>query len=535
MADKAFGIDLGTTYSAIAYIDDDGKPVVIENREGDQTTPSVVLMESASNFVVGKEAKNEILLHPEKTISLIKRHMGTKAAFTFYGKTYSPESISAIILKDLVDYARSATGIQTNKVVITVPAYFGIPEKEATRQAGEIAGLDVIGIVEEPVAAALSVGIRPGDPRTVFVYDLGGGTFDCTIMDISESRIEVLVVDGKRQLGGADWDARLSDLVRDRFVAQAGLGDDDPMLDEDFAQKLFTQVEDLKRSLSRRESAAIVLTYGTKLEKVDIARAEFEEATRTLVAETIDIVRRALATAQEKRPGLQPTEILLVGGSSRMPMIEAALAREFGWTIRKTELDLAVAKGAAVYGFDPLPVPAAVADSAPGAEGAAASQSRRLLPSGQVVAISSVLSRSLGIKYTREIPQGREDYIGFEAHANDGLPARIRFSAGTFSDGQTEVDIHVFEQASERESESLDANLEVTPPEGAVLRDLPRLPRGSTIEFDLDIDAEGKAAMSALEPTSGKRIDLKIVLAVMQQKDVEEAKAAVAGLTRRAS
>jgi molecular chaperone DnaK len=535
VAEKAFGIDLGTTYSAIAYINDYGKPEVINNREGEQTTPSVVYIESESNFVVGKEAKNETILHPDTTISLIKRHMGTKATFTCFGKTFTPEIVSSMILKDLVDYARDATGIATNKVVITVPAYFGLAEKEATRQAGEIAGLEVIGIVEEPVAAALSVGIRPGEPQTVFVYDLGGGTFDCTMMEISESRVEVIVVDGKRQLGGADWDAKLSDLVKDRFVSQAKLGDDDPMLDEDFAQKLFTQVEDLKKSLSRKDSASITLAYKTALEKVEITRAEFEVATRTLVAETIDIVRRALTTGQAKRPDLKPSEILLVGGSSKMPMIEAALIKEFGWTVRKTDLDLAVAKGAAVYGFDPLPLPTPDAVATGGADAATATDTKRLLPSGKAISISTVLSRSLGVKYTREAAKGYEDYIGFEAHANDRLPARIRFTAGTLMDNQQQVDIHVFEQASERESEEVEDNREVTPPEGALLSGLSRLPKGSPIEFDLEIDGEGNAAMSALEPLSGKRVHLKIVLAVMQQEDVDKAKAVVAGFSRRAN
>lgn len=532
MPDQVFGIDLGTTYSAIAFINDDGKPEIIINREGDQTTPSVVYIENESNFVVGKEAKNESLLHPDTTISLIKRHMGTNVSFEHFGKTFTPETISSIILKDLVDYAREATGIQTNKVVITVPAYFGLAEIKATRQAGEIAGLEVVGIIQEPVAAALSVGMRPGDPRTVFVYDLGGGTFDCTIMEISESRVEVIVVDGKRQLGGADWDAKLSDLVKERFVSQAGLGDEDPMLDEDFAQKLFTQVEDLKKALTRRNSAGVSLSYGAALEKVEITRADFEAATRSLVAETIDIVKRALATGQEKRPGLKLTEILLVGGSSRMPMIEEALQREFNCTVLKSELDLAVAKGAAVYGFDPLPVPVQSEESS-NDEGEIATETRRLLPSGKAIYISTVLSRGLGMLYWRPMDSGGEDYVGFEAHANDRLPTRVRFIASTARDGQTQVAIRIFEQKSPEESEDVSANREVTPAQGNVLTNLPRLPEGSPIEFDLAIDSEGNAAVSAHEPVSGQRTNLKFALAVMQQEDVEKAKAIVAGLKRR--
>ena len=526
----AFGIDLGTTYSAIAYINDYSQPEIVNNLEGEQTTPSVVYFESDSKFVVGKEAKNQLLLSGDTTISLIKRYMGTSTSFKFFGKTFTPEIISSIILKDLVKFAQEYTGIDTNKVVITVPAYFGLMEKEATRQAGEIAGLEVVGIVEEPVAAALSVGIRPGDPYIVFVFDLGGGTFDCTIMEVSESRFDVIVVDGKRELGGADWDAKLSDLVKDRFVAQAGLGDDDPTLDEDFAQKLLVEVEGLKKSLSQRNAASVALHFGNASEKIEITRTEFEEATGTLVAETIDIVRRALATGQEKRPGLEPTEILLVGGSSNMPMIEAALLREFGWTVRKTDLNLAVAKGAAIYGFDPLPVVVARAGDA---DATTATETQRLLPSGKTISIASVLSRGLGLVYTDRT--SNEPYIGFEAHTNDPLPAQISFAAETAESGQTQVAIHVYEQAGPDESPALESNRELTPAEGALLKNLPNLPKGSKIDFDLRIDAEGHATLSAVEPVSGQKIDIRVIMAVMQQDDVDKAKLLVAGMTRRDS
>jgi molecular chaperone DnaK (HSP70) len=384
------------------------------------------------------------------------------------------------------------------------------------------------------VAAALSVGIRPGDPYIVFVFDLGGGTFDCTIMEVSESRFDVIVIDGNRELGGADWDAKLSDLVKDRFVAQAGLGDDDPTLDEDFAQKLLVEVEGLKKSLSQMNAASVALHFGSASEKIKITRTEFEEATGTLVAETIDIVRRALATGQEKRPGLEPTEILLVGGSSNMPMIEAALQREFGWTVRKTDLNLAVAKGAAIYGFDPLPVVVAGAGAGDAdATTATATETQRLLPSGKTISIASVLSRGLGLVYTDRT--SNEPYIGFEAHTNDPLPAQISFAAETAESGQTQVAIHVYEQASVDESPALESNRELTPAEGALLKNLPSLPKGSKIDFDLRIDAEGHATLSAVEPVSGQKIDIRVIMAVMQQDDVDKAKLLVAGMTRRDS
>ena len=210
---------------------------MIRNGEGEETTPSVVYFESESNYVVGKEAKNGAVIYHDSTVSLIKREMGTVSERVFFGKSYQPETISSLILTELVEAARDATGIDTHKVVITVPAYFGLTEKEATRQAGRLAGLDVVGIVTEPVAAALSAGIKGDETKCLFIYDLGGGTFDCTVMEVGPNKIEVIVIDGNRRLGGADWDGRLFDFVVEKFLVQAGL-DDDPTNDEDFSQRL---------------------------------------------------------------------------------------------------------------------------------------------------------------------------------------------------------------------------------------------------------------------------------------------------------
>lgn len=539
MVDPVFGIDLGTTYSAIAYVNAFGQAEVLRNREGDETTPSVVLFENESNFVVGKEAKNGILLNPDTTVSLIKRHMGTDFSLDFFGTEFRPESISALILKDLVDYAREESGVDTNKVVITVPAYFGLAEKEATKQAGIIAGLEVVGIVTEPVAAALSVGITREQTKTLFIYDLGGGTFDCTIMELSPSAVEVLVVDGDRVLGGADWDSRLFELLNGKFMAQAGL-DEDPTSDEDFAQRLMTSVEDAKKTLSRKDRTNVTLSFGDAMERVEVTRAEFEEATRVLVDQTLEIVRRTLAAAEAKRPGLVLDEVLLVGGSSRMPMIEASLETEMGWTLHKTELDLAVAKGAAVYGmgaegWDETGATPGTSADVPSDASFQGADDKRLLIGGSTVAVRNVLSRSLGVRFVREdasAPGGWYPYVGFLAHANDSLPGDWSVEAAVASSGATEIAIQIFEQASRVEDEALDSNREVTP-EGATLRDLPNLPAGSPIRFDLRIDAEGLATLSAFEPSTSQRLELGVTLAVMQEAEVEAARELVSGMVRK--
>ncbi|MCZ2826073.1 MULTISPECIES: Hsp70 family protein [unclassified Modestobacter] len=537
MSNPVFGIDLGTTYSAIAYINDYGRPEVIRNSEGAETTPSVVFFESESNYVVGKEAKNGALVYRDQTVSLIKRQMGTATKLEFFGQPFFPETVSALILKDLVAGARDITGIDTNDVVITVPAYFGLAEKEATRQAGEIAGLNVVGIITEPVAAALSAGLRHEESKSLLVYDLGGGTFDCTIMRVSPEGVEVLVTDGNRLLGGADWDSVLFDVVAEKFKVQAGL-DEDPVDDEDFAQRLITEVEACKMTLSRKEKASIKCSFGSAIEMVEVTRAEFEAATRHLVDQTLEIVARAMEAAQEKSPGLGYDEVLLVGGSARMPMIEASLRERFGWSLTKTEFDLAVAKGAAIYGqgaadwVDSIPA----RGSATSPEAAVAqddAQGRPLMIGGRKMTIANVLSRSIGVQFVRDGANGQvEEYIGFLAHAQDSLPLDIRETPVTYSDDTTELMIRIFEQSGEKESDVVADNREITPDSGATFTGLPRLPKGSPVEVNLAIDAEGLATLSAVEPRSGQQLTVTATLSVMQKEQLEAATKIVAGMQR---
>lgn len=205
-----YGIDLGTTYSCIASIDDVGRPAVQRNLEGTDTTPSVVFFESGENVVVGQTAKDTAVLEPDNVVSLIKRDMGRDVTRPIHGIDFTPEEVSAFILLKLATDARTTTGEETRDVVITVPAYFGVAERDATRKAGRIAGLNVIDIVSEPIAAAITYGVlNPESDRTILVYDLGGGTFDTTVIALREGHIEVVCTDGDHELGGADWDARL--------------------------------------------------------------------------------------------------------------------------------------------------------------------------------------------------------------------------------------------------------------------------------------------------------------------------------------
>lgn len=536
MADHVFGIDLGTTYSAIAYVNEYGQPEVVRNTEGFETTPSVVYFESASNVVVGREAKNGLLAYPDETVSLIKREMGTSSSREYFRQEFTPEAISALILKELVGYAQDATGVSTRRVVITVPAYFGLTEKEATRQAGVIAGLEVEGIITEPVAAALSAGMRGQEDKTLLVYDLGGGTFDCTVMSITSSGVDVLVTDGDRLLGGADWDSALFDLVAEKFHAQAGL-DVNPSEDEDFTQRLTTEVEACKMTLTAREKAKVRCTLGETVEMVEVTREEFEARTRHLLDQTLDIVARALTSAEAKSAGVTYDEVLLVGGSARMPMVERALGERFGWTLTRTEFDLAVAKGAALYGQGAvLAEESADVPSGSGPSGAEPVTKRFLIPGHQEAkSISNVLPKGIGVKVVRDGAGGRvEHYITFLAHAQDSLPLTIEETFSTYGDDATALQVQIFEQGGDAESEAVADNREITPAQGATFTGLPNLPAGSPLEFSLGIDAEGLATLSAFEPRSDQRLRLTVSMSVMQAEDVERATALVAGITRGA-
>ena len=516
VSNKVLGIDLGTTYSAVAHIDETGHPQILSNRDGDQTTPSAVYFESADNVVVGMEAKNGQKVFPDDTVSLIKRIMGNRIEMDFHGNAYTPESISALILGYLADSARDALDEDDLKhVVITVPAYFGLTEKKATQTAGKIAGLEVQGIIPEPVAAALSVGIDPSNPRTVFVYDLGGGTFDCTVMDLNEEGVTVLATDGDRSLGGADWDQKLFDFVLERFVEKAGL-DEDPTDSVEFVQDLLGNVEDAKKSLSKKTKTKVRCSYNSVAEMIEVTREEFEEITRELVEQTLEVSKRTLEAAKEVKPDLKIDKYLIVGGSARMPMIPAALESELGWEVTPTEYDHAVAKGAAIYGQGSMDF-AIEHGSSEDEEG-----KKQFLLGGASgpMTISNVLSKSVGLRF---VDEERKPFIGHLLKQGEPLPTTTTIQAACAQDNTTSLPVRIFEQSGERPSEYIDANTEITPEGGATFVDLPQLPKGSPINITMSIDSEGLLTLEGQEPKTGQELKLEVQVATMQEEEIEQA------------
>jgi molecular chaperone DnaK len=563
-----YGIDLGTTYSVVAYIDETGRPAVVRNTDGDDTTPSVVYFETADNTVVGKTAKEAAGFRPDDVVSLIKREMGNKDySRTFYGQELSPSGISAIILAALANSAEEETHRPVSQAVITVPAYFGLLEKDATKKAGEIAGLDVIGIVPEPVAAALAYGVTgSADGTTFLVYDLGGGTFDITLIKMTDASVEVLAVDGDHKLGGADWDARLFEYLKDQTIEQAG--DDSIEDDEASLQELRRLAEDTKKALTKAESKKVNHRLaGGMATSITVTREQFEQMTSDLLEDTIRITHRMLDDAETRFPGVrnQISAFLLVGGSSKMPAAAERVREEFPWEPQIADPDLAVAKGAALYAAgQTVKIVEEAAETASGGNG----QPRGTLPGASAsgptsqaaiaaVAASTgleteqveklagktivnVLPKAVGIKLLdgsnpdwQTLPDEEKYYVEHLVHAQTQLPHQAdKFTAGTTVPNQESIEIEIWEQAGAVPDQVLSANHRVDNAGSIDGLGTFGLPASSPIDITFDVDAEGTVNLLAVEPTSGKELRMSVKISIMSDEQVGKEKAIVSALRK---
>lgn len=345
-----FGIDLGTTYSCISYLKD-GHPVVCQNLEGESTTPSVVrMLPEEETPVVGRTAKDMAVIYPDYTIQFVKSKIGHVESFEYGAEddkhTTTPVAVSAEILKKLAQDASAYTNTTVKDVVITVPAYFGNNEKDATRQAGIDAGLNVIDIVEEPTAAAFYYGCeKSSENEIICIFDLGGGTFDVTAMKMEAGAMTVLTTDGNHDLGGRNWDAEMIAMVEEKFREQTGYEEE---FDSEILQELQLKCETAKRQLTSAPKADIALKIDRKNSAViSITREEFDARTSFLLATAIDLTRAVFDRIEER--GEKISKVLLVGGSSFMPQVAEAIKTEFNMTPEMNEPNEAVSKGACIY------------------------------------------------------------------------------------------------------------------------------------------------------------------------------------------
>ena len=479
---KTIGIDLGTTNSCVAVIEG-GEPVVIPNEEGARTTPSVVAFSKTGERMVGQVAKRQAITNPERTISSIKRHMGTDYKVNIDGKSYTPQEISAMILQKLKTAAESYLGEPVNSAVITVPAYFNDAQRQATKDAGKIAGLDVKRIINEPTAAALSYGVDKGEEQKVMVYDLGGGTFDVSIIEMGDGVQEVLATAGNNRLGGDDFDKRIMDWLVSSFKAETGV---DLSGDKMAMQRLKEAAEKAKIELSGMTTANINLPFitadatGPKHLDMTLSRAKFNELTSDLVEKTMGPVRQALSDS-----GLSIGEInkvLMVGGSSRIPAVQEAVKNFIGKDpFKGINPDECVAIGAAI-------------------------QAGVLGGEVQGLLLLDVTPLSLGVETMGGVMTKIID-------RNTTIPTKKSQIFSTAADGQTQVEVNVLQ--GEREFARDNKQLGLFKLDG-----IAPAPRGiPQIEVTFDIDANGIVNVSAKDLGTGKEQHITITSSSNMSKD----------------
>jgi molecular chaperone DnaK len=464
---KVIGIDLGTTNSCVAVMEG-GEAVVIPNAEGNRTTPSVVGFKKDGERVVGETAKRQAITNPDRTVISIKRHMGTNHKETIDGTAYTPQEISAIILQKLKADAEAYLGTTVTQAVITVPAYFNDSQRQATKDAGKIAGLEVLRIVNEPTASALAYGMEKSEDHTILVYDLGGGTFDVSILELGDGIFEVKATSGDNRLGGDDFDQVIIDYLAAEFKKEHGI---DLSKDKAAVQRLKDAAEKAKKELSGVLTTTISLPFITVVDgvpqhlEINLTRAKFEEISAALVERTMGPTRQALSDA-----GLSPNQIdkvVLVGGSTRIPAVQEAVKKLIGKEPHKgVNPDEVVALGAAV-------------------------QAGVLTGDVKDVVLLDVTPLSLGIEtaggvFTKMIDR------------NTTIPTTKSQVYTTYADNQPSVEIHVLqgERSMANDNKTLGRFM---------LGDIPPAPRGiPQIEVTFDIDSNGIVNVNATDKGTGK-------------------------------
>lgn len=485
-----YGIDLGTTYSCIAQIDRFDQPVVLRNFEGDTTTPSAVYFENAEQVVVGKEAKGMLATEPDKTVILIKREIGVDESFDKANNNlphhYDPSEISAFILRKLVNDANNLgdNPEPIHDVVITCPAYFGTKERVQTKQAGISAGLNVLAIINEPTAAAISYGVKTDQRKTVLVYDLGGGTFDVTIINVNGGAIKVIATGGDHRLGGIDWDTLLAEYMLAAFNEQNGTSytlDDSPEL----KYTLLLEAEMKKKLLTAKTTVRANIQYNGMSARIEITRDTFESLTQGLLNDTIDTTRKVIEIAQQKGYN-NIDEFLLVGGSSKMPQIKTAIDREFGCDAKINEPDECVAKGAAIYAMN-----AAYAQAVQEYEEGERDNAPAPLHCDRTVVVN-VTSKTYGTSLV-------DNKVGNMIFANTSLPIRYSDTFFTVTDNQTGVDLDVYESDfTDPDTHRVVDNKFCVCVHKHTMPLMGRYPKGTEVQLTYNIDNEGILSISAL-------------------------------------
>ncbi|SHI76823.1 molecular chaperone DnaK [Dethiosulfatibacter aminovorans DSM 17477] len=484
---KIIGIDLGTTNSCVAVMEG-GEAVVIPNKEGKRTTPSIVAFTKDGERLVGETAKRQAVTNPDNTVMSIKRHMGTDHKVTIHGKTYTPQDISAFILQKLKADAESYLGETVTDAVITVPAYFSDSQRQATKDAGRIAGLNVRRIINEPTAASLAYGIDKEETmQTIMVFDLGGGTFDVSILEIGEGVFEVKSTNGNNHLGGDDFDDKVVNYLATQFKNENGV---DLRNDKMALQRLKEAAENAKKELSSTMSTNINLPFitatqeGPKHMNMDLSRAKFNEMTSDLVDMTKDPIRKAMADAKLSASDID--QVILVGGSTRIPAVQEAVERLTIEPHKGVNPDEVVALGAAIQG------------------GVLTGEF------GNEILLVDVTPLSLGIETLGSVTTTLIE-------RNTRIPTKKSQVFSTAADNQTAVDIHVLQGERQMAADNISLGR-------FQLTGIPPAPRGiPQIEVTFDIDANGIVNVSAKDKGTGQEQKITITASTnLSDDDIEK-------------
>nr|BFD87442.1 Hsp70 family protein [Streptomyces sp. Xyl84] len=509
---RVVGIDLGTTYCAVAVADRAGSPSIVRNREGENITPSVVMFQG-DTVVVGSQAKRSAATAPDHVVQFVKRYMGeTNPVYhSESGTPYRPEEISALLLKRLKEDAEIMLGEPVERAVITVPAYFDDVRRKATQDAGRLAGLEVLRIVNEPTAAALAYGLdrsfadgeedgedEEGGARigTVLVYDLGGGTFDVTVMRVEDGDYTVIATDGDRNLGGFDWDGALMNHLNGAFKASGG-----PDLTEDsgLQAELRDKAEIAKRTLSHAPQAVVMLSAGGRHEQIRVTREKFEEITAELLDRTRIITEGVLAEARLGWDGID--RLLLVGGSTRMPMVQELVRHLSGKEPeRGISQDEVVALGAALVGLDAAVRAEEAAEKRKYVGSGASVESSpgdglARLTQGKVRSIKDVTSQSLGMVAT-DLDNHDRQYNAVIIPHNTPVPTKKSDTFYTLFDRQRRLRVQV--------TEGDDEDLAYVKKVGEGDIEIPRYPKGAPFEVFYSYDVDGIIHVEVKDGTTGK-------------------------------
>jgi molecular chaperone DnaK (HSP70) len=524
-----YGIDLGTTTSLIARVGAAGEVQVLPNLDGQLATPSVVFFAGPGNVIVGEEARKALHRHPDRCVATVKRAMGRPdSERRFFGEVYLPQQISAFILRKLAEGVEVTSGERVREVVISCPAYFGTLEREAVHQAGELAGLVVRHVVSEPTAAAIAYGIHLSEEQVILIYDLGGGTFDVTVIEIRDRRIRVLYTGGDHKLGGKDWDEVVAEYLANRYGETLGLDPGEILGDPQAYADLIQVAEGAKRTLSVREATIADVRYDGERVPVELTRATFDLSTAHLLEQTCGLTALAMDEAR-LRSGRPVDRILLVGGSTLMPQVQRELTARFGTTVQRFDPHHAVVKGAALVGQPSVEVEGFLDDGSTVLregtlcerfDGEGSPRNDHALPAQgapvgdppagvppkghppPTLVIEDVSPKSFGIV----VVDARGRHVVMQLiEANSPIPTRVTRRIPTHEEGQRDVVLACMES---RVTGQPEVELEATSELGEAVLAFDRpLPRGTPIVVTFELSAEGRLTVTGHEETTGARVE----------------------------